>query len=264
MISQTVQQSPLSEHPLPDKDINVANDETLDILCNDKLRLIQKKNGYRFSIDAILLANFVILKKDERLLDVGSGCGIIPVYMARKAHTNNNMTGVEIQKGLFEASRKNAILNNCSNIEFLNGDITKMEKKLKQTPFHVVVSNPPYTRKCTGRASPQTSRFIARYESQLNLAALVSISSSLLFKKGRFYTIYPSKRLGELIHTAKLHKLEPKRLRFVHPRKNQRANLFLAEFIKEGGIEVIVEKPVYIYDNDHYTEEMQTYYTLEG
>jgi len=243
--------------------IDVAADETLDILCNDELKLIQKKNGYRFSIDAILLANFVVLKRGDRLLDIGSGCGIIPVYMSKKGY-QNGMLGIEIQGNLFDVAQKNASLNSFGNIQFAHNDITLMEKELKKTPFHVVVSNPPYTRKSAGRKSPQSSRHIARYESQLDLSALVSIASSLLFKKGRFYTIYPSKRLSELIYAAKSHKLEPKRLRFVHPRKGERANLFLAEFIKEGGMEVIVEKPLYIYDNDHYTEELQTYYTLKG
>jgi tRNA1Val (adenine37-N6)-methyltransferase len=243
--------------------IDAADDETFDVLCDDKLRLIQKKDGYRFSIDAILLANFVVLKRGDRLLDIGSGCGVIPVYMSKKGR-QNNMLGVEIQKDLFDVAQKNALINNCNNIQFINGDITLMEKELKKTPFQVVVSNPPYTKKSTGRKSPQSSRLIARHESQLDLSALISISSSLLFKKGRFYTIYPSKRLGELIHAAKSCKLEPKRLRFIHPRKDEGANLFLAEFIKEGGMEVIVEKPVYIYDNDRYTEELQTYYTLKG
>lgn len=248
---------------LPITNIDVAADETLDILCNDELKLIQKKNGYRFSIDAILLANFVVLKGSDRLLDIGSGCGIIPVYMSKKGY-QNSMLGVEIQGDLFDVAQKNASINNSGNIQFTHDDITLMEKELKKTPFHVVVSNPPYTRKSTGRKSPQSSRLIARYESQLDLSTLISIASSLLFKRGRFYTIYPSKRLGELIHAAKSHKLEPKRLRFVHPRKGEGANLFLAEFIKEGGMEVMVEKPLYIYDNDHYTEELQTYYTLKG
>lgn len=263
MTSLTADKQPITNRELPIANIDIADDESLDIICNDKLRFIQKKDGYRFSIDAILLANFVVMKRGDRLLDIGSGCGIIPVYMSKKGY-QNKMLGVEIQKNLFEISQKNALINNCNNIQFVNGDITMMEKTLAKTPFKVIVSNPPYTRKSTGRKSPQTSRLIARHESQLDLSKLISISSTLLFKKGRFYTIYPAKRIGELIYAAKSCKLEPKKFRFIHPRKGEGANLFLAEFIKEGGIQVIVEKPFYIYDNDHYTEELQTYYTLKG
>jgi tRNA1Val (adenine37-N6)-methyltransferase len=243
--------------------MKIEDDETLDILCNDKLNIIQKKNGYRFSIDAILLSNFITLKKHERLLDIGTGCGIIPVYMSKKGN-KNFMTGIEIQEELFQAAQKNKDLNNCENIQFIHGDIKLFIESLRKTSFHVIASNPPYTKEYTGRKSPMYSRFIARYESSIDLSALLSVSSSLLNKKGRFYIIYPSKRFGELIYTAKANRLEPKKLRFIYPKKEKSANLFLAEFIKEGGMEVTIEKPLYIYDNEQYTEEIESYYYLKG
>lgn len=240
-----------------------SNDETLDLLCEEKLKLVQKKEGYRFSIDAILLANFVILKKNERLLDIGTGCGIIPVYMTKKG-CGNEMVGVEIQGQLFETALKNKALNNCDNVRFLMGDIGSLAGGLKRRPFHVVLSNPPYTKARTGRKSPGDSRRIARYESYLDLNMLLSSSSALLFKKGRLYVIYPSKRLGEVIDSARANRLEPKRLRFIHPRENEPSNLFLAEFIKEGGIGTTVEPPLYIYKNGYYTEEVEGYYLLRN
>ena len=103
---------------------------------------------------------------------------------------------------------------------------------------------------------------MARYETSLHLSDLISVSSSLLYKKGRFYVIYPSRRLGELISVAASYKLEAKRLRFVHPKKNEEANLFLAEFIKEGGVGTSVEQPLYIFENSRYTDEVKGYYTL--
>lgn len=243
--------------------MQIGADETLDILCDDRLKIIQKKEGYRFSIDAILLSNFVTLKRHESVLDIGAGCGIIPIYMSIKGHTNS-ILGIEIQEELFQLARKNKELNDCQNVQFIHGDIKLFSESLKKTPFHVILSNPPYTKVHTGRKSPKISRLIARYESHINLAALLSVSSVLLNKKGRLYIIYPSKRLGELIYTAKSNKLEPKRLRFIYPKKEESANLFLAEFIKEGGIEVTIEKPLYIYDNDLYTEEIESYYHLKG
>jgi tRNA1Val (adenine37-N6)-methyltransferase len=241
----------------------IAGLDTVELLCEEKLKIIQKKHGYRFSIDAFLLANFITLKKGERLLDIGAGCGIIPIYIAKKGYANF-MLGVEIQDELFSLALKNKELNNLGDrISFLRGDIKKHVRTLKQTPFHVVVSNPPYTKKGTGRASPGHSRYIARYESRLDLSGLLSAASSLLNKKGRFYVIYPAKRLGELINTAGLNRLELKRLRIVCPRRDEGANLFLAEFIKEGGIGVTIEKPLYIYENGHITEEVEKYYNFE-
>lgn len=241
----------------------IGKDETLDIVCDEKLRIIQKREGYRFSIDPILLANFIILKKDERLLDIGTGCGIIPIYESKRGY-KNYMLGIEIQEELFQLALKNKKLNHCENIQFSKGDIKSSAKELKRTPFHVITSNPPYTKESTGRKSPKHSRCIARYESQLDLLSLLSISSSLLYKKGRLYVIYPSKRLGELIYIGKINKLEPKRLRFVYPKKGEGSNLFLAEFIKEGGVGITIEKPLYIYENGHYTEEVKAYYFLRG
>jgi len=237
-------------------------DETLDLLCGENLRIVQKKCGYRFSIDAILLANFVILKKGERLLDIGTGCGIIPVYMVKMGF-QNSMTGIELQPGLFQTALKNKELNGCQNIEFLEGDIKAEMTTLRDARFNVVVSNPPYTRKGSGRKSPDDSRYIARHETELDLALLLSSSSALLPRKGRLYVIYPTKRLGELIHGAKAHRLEPKRLRFIQPRAEERPNLFLAEFLKEGGEGTIVEKPLCIFEGDDYTEEVKSYYRLK-
>lgn len=237
----------------------IGPDETIDILCQGGLEIIQKKTGYRFSIDPILLANFVRTKKHERILDIGTGCGIIPIYMSRRG-CQNEMVGVEIQKDLYDVAIKNKTLNRCDNVTYLHDDIGSSLSILKRTPFHVVVSNPPYTRQKTGRQSPGPSRLVARYESHLNLSDLTSISSALLYKKGRFYVIYPSRRLGELIGAARVNKLELKRVRFVYPRKETGSNLFLAEFIKEGGMGTTVEKPLYIYENGRYTDEINSYY----
>ncbi len=241
----------------------VEQDETLDVLCNDTLKIIQKKGGYRFSVDAILLSCFVTLKRHEALLDIGTGCGIMPVFMSKRGF-RNKMLGVEIQEGLFHAAQKNKELNRCENVDFILGDIKIVAETLKKNFFHVIVSNPPYTKESTGRKSPGQSRLIARYESKIELEELLTVSSALLGRKGRLYMIYPSKRFGELVYTAKKHRFEPKRFRFVHPRKEKAANLFLAELIKDGGMEVTIEKPLYIYDNDRYTEEVESYYRLKG
>ncbi|OPY01786.1 MAG: tRNA1(Val) (adenine(37)-N6)-methyltransferase [Syntrophorhabdus sp. PtaB.Bin047] len=240
----------------------VGKDETLDILCNEGLRIIQKRKGYRFSIDAVLLAAFVVLKKHERLLDIGSGCGIIPIYIAKKGY-GNEMIGVELQTDLYETAQKNSVINHCEDhVRFINADIKTLLRNMKQTPFHVVVSNPPYTKRRSGRACPERSRLLARYEETLDLETLAEAASSLLTKKGRFYVIYPARRVGELIHAATSRRLVLKRLRAVHPRRDVGANLVLAEFMKEGGVGAAIERPLYVYDGDAISTEVREYYSL--
>jgi tRNA1Val (adenine37-N6)-methyltransferase len=246
-----------------DTDVEIGPDETLDRLFNDTLTIVQKKEGYRFSVDAILLANFVTIKKNERILDIGSGCGIIPIYMSVLGIINP-IVGMEIQDSLFEVSLKNRALNRCEHVQFLRGDINREWKSLKGQQFQVIVSNPPYTRDRTGRRSPGESRAIARHESHLALTDLLSISSALLEKGGRLALIYPSKRLGEIVSGARDNRLEVKRLRFVHPRRGEDSNLMLAEFVKDGGIGTTVHQPLYIYDHDGYTGELRTYYFMKG
>ena len=238
--------------------------ETLEILCGEKLKILQRKDAYRFSIDAFLLANFAVLKAGERMLDIGSGCGIIPIYMAKCGYTNH-MTGVEIQEELFSLAEKNKALNGITdnNVRFIHDNIENYMEQIDK-PFNVVISNPPYTKENTGRQCPERSRFIARHESHLDLSGLVRSAARALNKKGRFSVIYPARRLGEAVCVSQEHRLTLKRLRMVHPRQGEKANLFLAEFMKEGGIGVTVENPLYIYENRTLSAEVQKYYTIEG
>jgi tRNA1Val (adenine37-N6)-methyltransferase len=235
----------------------ISSDETLDSLCNERVRLIQKKKAYRFSIDPLLLANFVKLKKYESLLDVGTGCGIIPIYMAKRGYVNK-LVGIEVQDDLYGLAVRNKQLNACSNAHFVKGDVKTSGRELGH--FHVLVSNPPYVRERTGRKSPGTSRLIARHESALDLGSLVSIASSLLETGGRLYLIYPAKRLAEVIHETKSAGLEPKRLRLVHSRPGEQATLSLIECMKGGGVDLKVEAPLYVYVNNDYSEEVSSYY----
>lgn len=236
---------------------SIGPDETLDVLCGEKLRLIQRKKGYRFSIDSLFLANFVRLRQHERLLDVGTGCGIIPIYLSIMG-CDSTLVGIEIQEELFNLAIRNRALNGCGNVQFVRGDINSFRFP---HGFHAVVSNPPYIRENTGRKSPTAERLLARHESLLKMPALLDIaSSSLLGKKGRLYIIYPVSRLAEVLAESRARYLEPRRLRFIHSREGEPARLFLLECMREGGVEVKVEKPLYVFSENGYTEEVQAYY----
>ncbi len=241
----------------------VAPDETLAVLCNESLRIIQKRHGYRFSIDAILLANFVALKPRDRVLDVGTGCGIILLYLCAKGFSNH-MVGVELQEELYVTATKNRALNGCSNVTFMRADVRERFDLPDGRPFNVLVCNPPFRAKNTGRSNPNRSRLLARSEAALDLSFLLDFASAALSSKGRAYVIYPAQRLAQVIAQASLKNLELKRLRFVHPRRGEPSNLFLAEFLKGGGTGTTVHAPLYIYDNDTYSDEVQTYYDLPG
>jgi tRNA1Val (adenine37-N6)-methyltransferase len=236
----------------------LKSDETLDFLCDERIRLIQKRDGYRLSMDPLFLANFVRLKRKETLLDVGTGCGIIPIYLTVRGH-RNRIVGIEIQDELHALAVRNRELNECTNVEFLKGDIRTCHRDLG--PFHVIVSNPPYVKEQTGRKNPGPSRLIARSEQALDLPALISIASSTLFTHGRLYVIYPAKRLAELVYEARTRHLEPKRLRCVHSRAGAPAVLVLLECVKDGGAYMSVEAPLYIFSRADYTQEVRGYYT---
>jgi tRNA1Val (adenine37-N6)-methyltransferase len=236
---------------------SLASGETLDILCGEKLRMIQRRDGYRFSIDPLLLANFVTLKKNEALLDVGTGCGIIPIYLSMKGW-KNRLVGIEIQNELHGLCLRNKALNNCENVEFVSGDARTLAGALGS--FQVVVSNPPYVKERTGRKCPDSSRLVARSETTLSLSALMAVASSVLSTSGRLYLVYPAKRLAELVDESRNRRLEPKRLRFVHPRAGAPAILCLAECVKNSGVHVKVEPPLYVHTQHDYSDEVKTYY----
>lgn len=235
----------------------VGPGETLDVFCNDRIRLIQKKEGYRLSIDPFLLANFLRLKAGETLLDIGAGCGIIPIYLSSKGCANR-LVGIEVQEELYELSLRNKALNGCANVEFLKGDVRAAG--LPPGGFDVVVSNPPYVKAGTGRTSPGKSRLIARHESALDLRSLLDAAAHLLRTHGRLCLIYPARRLAELIGAAQGADLEPKRLRPVYSRQGTAAVLSMVECLKGAGKGVSVERPLYVYENDDYTEEVKRYY----
>jgi tRNA1Val (adenine37-N6)-methyltransferase len=208
-------------------------------------------------MDPLLLANFVTLKRHEILLDIGTGCGIIPVYLSRKG-IENRILGIEIQEELYDLALKNKELNGCENVTFVKGDIRTTGKDLGT--FHAIVSNPPYVKERTGRKSPGQSRLLARHESALNLPSLLAAASQLLATRGRLSVVYPAGRLAELFYTARSLGLEPKRLRPVYSRQGEPAVLSLVECIKNGGVGLKIEPALYIFAENDYTEEVKTYY----
>jgi tRNA1Val (adenine37-N6)-methyltransferase len=221
-----------------------SSDETLDTFFDGSLQILQKKKGYRFSLDAVLLHHFVRLKRDEKAIDLGTGCGILPLLLCRttKAHS---LVGVEIQEGLAELARKNVVLNHLQlRVSILRQDFRELKQTFPAAAFDVVLSNPPY-RKCrTGRMNPSAEKAIARHEIKGSLEEMISIASYLLPPGGRCYLIYPAARVVDLLVILRGHRLEPKRLQFVHSCIEEKATFVLSESIKQGGVESKILEPL--------------------
>jgi tRNA1Val (adenine37-N6)-methyltransferase len=222
-------------------------DETLDTFFNGKLQIIQKKKGYRFSMDAVLLSQFIKIRKNERVMDLGTGCGILPLLLSHTTKTHS-FVGVEIQKGLAECAEKNVVLNHLEDrISILMQDFRELKEIFPPGSFDVVLSNPPYRKYRTGRINPSIEKAIARHEIKGTLEDLISIASYLLPPKGRCYTIFPALRTVDLLMALRDGQLEPKRLQFVHPRIGEEAKFILTESIKTSGVELKLMEPLILH-----------------
>jgi tRNA1Val (adenine37-N6)-methyltransferase len=222
-------------------------DETLDTFFNGKLQITQKKKGYRFSMDAVLLSQFIKIRKNERVMDLGTGCGILPLLLS---HTTKaySFVGVEIQKGLAECAEKNVVLNHLEDrISILMQDFRELKETFRPGSFDVVLSNPPYRKYRTGRINPSIEKAIARHEIKGTLEDLISIASYLLPHKGRCYMIFPALRTVDLLMALRDGQLEPKRLQFVHPRIGEEAKFILTESIKTSGVELKLMEPLILH-----------------
>ena len=234
-----------------------AEDETFDTFFNGKLKILQKKKGYRFSIDTILLSQFIKIRKNEKAIDLGTGCGILPLLLSytTKSHT---LVGVEIQKGLAELANKNVLLNDLGDrVSILDKDFRGLKNTFLPGSFDVVFSNPPYRKYRTGRVNPSIEKAIARHEIEGTLEDLISMASYLLPPKGRCYLIYSSSRVVDLLCTLRSKRLEPKRLQLVYPHFNGEAKFILIESIKASGVELKVMQPLILRGTEKYFDNEQ-------
>lgn len=223
----------------PSPDVPLYSDESMDPFMEGRLRLIQSKEGYRFSIDALLLSEFVTIRPGDVVADMGAGCGIIPL-MLLLTQPVKRVFALEIQNRLASQALRNARLNGFQDkMHVVTGD-------LRHLPFmagcaSVVVCNPPYRKMRSGRINPDPERAIARHELMLSLDELILASRALLCRRGRFALVYPAVRLAEILVHLRRHNLEPKRLRIHYPNGTSNAKLALIEACLGGnsGVEIL-------------------------
>ena len=232
--------------------------ETLDALFEGRLKVLQKKCGYRFSIDAFLLARFAKPRPMDRIIDLGTGCGIIPLILTFR-HKVKKVIGVEIQPSLADLARRNVALNRLSaRIKIWEKDLKTLEEKNGRGTFDLVLSNPPYRKVGAGRVNPRLEKAVARHEITATLEDVIRTAGDLLKGKGRLIMIYPASRAADLIEQMRKFHLEPKLLQFVHSHPRDEARLLLVEGLKEGRAQVRVLPPLFLYDSmGKYTPEAQ-------
>jgi len=237
--------------------------ETFDTLFDGKIRVIQEKNGYRFSVDAILLAGFVWLRRGEGVIDLGTGVGIIPLILGKRGEGAEQIVGVEIQKNLTDLAKKNVLINELEGlIHIYQGDIRNIDDLFPPSTFDVVVTNPPYYRISSGRINPYSPKAIARHEVTSTIDDVLRAARYLLKEGGRIFIIFPAQRAVTLLDSMRNTLLEPKRLRWVYSREGEEAKFVLTEAYKGGSEGVEVMPPFFVYSHDgEYSSEMKTLYS---
>ena len=238
--------------------------ETINYLLGYKnLKIYQDTDMFNFSLDSILLPNFVTInKKIKNILDIGCGNAVIPLILTQK--TTAKITGVEIQPQVFELAKKSVVYNKLEDrIELINMDICEYAKTLESDIFDVITCNPPFFKLGeNSHLNESPYKIIARHELKLNLDSLFLISKKLLKNNGVISIVHRPERLIEIVEAMKKNNIEPKKIQFVYPGKNKEANILLIEGSKNGKPGIKILPPLYTHNVDgSYTEEVQAYFS---
>jgi tRNA1Val (adenine37-N6)-methyltransferase len=238
--------------------VNTVDSPTTDTFFNGMLHIKQDATGYRFSIDAVLLAYHANPRSGERLLDLGTGCGIIPLILA---YRNPGITavGIEIQDELADLAISNVNANNMQNrITVLRRDMRELKPDMIGGPVDLVVCNPPYHKPNSGRLNPNPQRATARHELKVNLIDLLRTVRRMLRPAGRFVTVYTAERMVELLSQMRSDGIEPKFMRTIHSQLEDAAKLILVAGVRGARPGTKFGPPLVIYDkNGAYSAEVQ-------
>jgi tRNA1(Val) A37 N6-methylase TrmN6 len=239
--------------------VNLKDDERLDYLLAENLRIIQSPSVFAFSLDAVLLARFVYVPIQKgNLIDLCSGNGVIPLFLS--ARTKGQITGVEIQERLYDMAVRSVEYNGLEHrLQMIHGDIKGSPKQLGYGKFDVVTCNPPYfITPSKDEVNPNEHLAIARHEILCTLEDAIKASSQLVKQGGKVAFVHRSGRLIDIITLMREYRLEPKRIQFVYPKRGKEANTLLIEAIKDGSPDLKILPPLIVYnENDEYTPEIR-------
>ena len=242
--------------------IKLNKNEKIEDLQFENLKIIQNKEGFCFGIDSILLSDFAKeIKRDARVIDLGTGTGIIATLLCKKTQLKE-IIGVEKQEEVCEMAQRSIQLNQLENqFKIVNEDIIYLTKILGKNNFDAVVMNPPYKKRDTGIKNQEEKKIISRHETSATLEDFIEITKDLLKDKGEIYMVIRPERLVDILAIMRRYKIEPKILRFVFSNKNSEPKLILVKGIKNAKPFLKVLNNLYIYkENGEYTEEIKKIY----
>lgn len=240
--------------------VELKEHERLDDLQNGYF-IIQNTQDFCYGIDAVLLSGFAKVKPGERVLDMGTGTGIVPILLKAKTQ-GKHFTGLEIQERSAEMARRSVAYNHLEDtVTICTGDIKEAAAIFGRASFSVVTCNPPYMTGNHGLTNPHLPKAIARHEVLCTLEDVISQASQVLEPHGRFYMVHRPFRLAEIMGLMMKYKLEPKRMRLVHPYVDKEPNMVLIEGLSGGTPRITVEKPLIVYERPGvYTREIREIY----
>lgn len=239
----------------------VKIDETLDDLQIKDIRIIQKKQGFRFGVDAVLLANYAKVKRNQTVIDLCSGTGIVPFIIEGKKEPKS-IVGIEIQEDMVEMANRTVLYNEFQGkIKFINEDLKNVEVLKKMERVDVITVNPPYKLKNSGIVNEFDKNAIARHEICCNLEDVIKAARILLKDNGSFFMVHRPERLADILCLMRKYKIEPKSIKLVYPNTKKPPNIVLIEGKRDGGEFLKWENSLYIHkDNGDYTEELNEIY----
>ena len=242
-------------------EVNIGKDESIDDLQLNGLQLIQKEQGFRFGVDAVLLSHFANVKKKHRVIDLCTGTGIVSFLVYGK-YKPQEVIGLEIQDDMVEMANRSSKLNDTSDIvKFVQGDLKDKALLDSLGRFDVVTVNPPYKLNNAGILNPNDKLAIARHEIMCNLEDVIVSARRLLKDNGRMFIVHRPERLADIFGLMRKYKIEPKRVRLVQPNTKKAPNIVLVEGQRDGGTFLKWEETLYVYDdNGNYSEEINRIY----
>lgn len=249
-------------------EIQLNENERIDDLEIKNMKIIQNKDGFCFGIDSVLLSDFAKeIKDNSRVVDLGTGTGILGILLCAKTNLKE-ILGIEIQEEVAEMAQRSILLNGLENkFKILNINIKEIKnienknKLNKKNSFDYVITNPPYKKINTGKINENEKKLISRHELTASLDDFIETASFLLKDKGSLFMVHRPDRLVDILEKMRIEKIEPKEIKFVYPKINEKPNLILIKGVKNAKPFLKVDKPLYVYDEKgNYTEEILKIY----
>ena len=245
--------------------MELKENERIDDLELNNLKIIQNKNGFCFGMDSVLLSDFAKnVKSNAKVIDLGTGTGILPILLSAKTKASK-IVGIEIQKEVANMASRSVLLNNLQDkIEIVCEDIKNLKNIYETNSFDAIVTNPPYKTKGTGGINEVEAKLISRHEITADLEDFISIASYLLKDQSSIYMVHRPERLVDILYFMRKYKIEPKEIRFIYSNINDAPKMVLIKGVKNGKAFLKFRENLYIYNEDgKYTDEIYKIYGKE-